>query len=88
MTNEVNKLIWPSTNGIGLVDEAAWENTVDIALNTKNETGKTIITDRAARDRVHERVRAEGARRAGGRRRRREGRRIQARDVTLKEGGQ
>jgi NitT/TauT family transport system substrate-binding protein len=44
MTNEVNKLIWPSTNGVGLIDEAAWKNTVDIALNTKNETGATIIT--------------------------------------------
>jgi hypothetical protein len=44
MTNEVNTLIWPSTNGIGLIDEAAWKNTVDVALNTKNETGATIIT--------------------------------------------
>ncbi len=44
MTNEVNKLIWPSTNGIGVIDEAAWDQTVDIALNTKNETGATIIT--------------------------------------------
>ncbi|WP_022887224.1 ABC transporter substrate-binding protein [Glaciibacter superstes] len=44
MTNEVNKLIWPSTNGVGLIDEAAWASTVDIALNTKNETGATIIT--------------------------------------------
>lgn len=44
MTNEVSKLIWPSTNGVGLIDEAAWDNTVDIALNTKNETGATIIT--------------------------------------------
>lgn len=44
MTNEVNKLIWPSTNGIGMIDEEAWQNTVDIALNTKNETGATIIT--------------------------------------------
>jgi len=44
MTNEVNKLIWPSTNGIGIIDEGAWQNTVDIALNTKNETGATIIT--------------------------------------------
>ncbi|MDJ0325445.1 ABC transporter substrate-binding protein [Cryobacterium sp. PH31-AA6] len=44
MTNEVNKLIWPSTNGVGLIDEAAWKNTVDIAMNTKNETGATIIT--------------------------------------------
>ncbi|TFB75381.1 ABC transporter substrate-binding protein [Cryobacterium glaciale] len=44
MTNEVSKLIFPSTNGVGLIDDAAWANTVDIALNTKNETGATIIT--------------------------------------------
>ncbi|GAA3544281.1 nitrate ABC transporter substrate-binding protein [Aeromicrobium flavum] len=44
MTNEVNKLIWPSTNGVGLIDEAAWKRTVDIALGTKNETGATIIS--------------------------------------------
>ena len=44
MTNEVNKLIWPSTAGIGMVDEGAWKQTVDIALGTKNETGATIIS--------------------------------------------
>jgi NitT/TauT family transport system substrate-binding protein len=44
MTNEVSKLIFPSTSGVGLIDEAAWANTVDIALNTQNETGATIIT--------------------------------------------
>lgn len=44
MTNEVNKLIWPSTNGVGLIDEEAWAGTVEIALGTKNETGATIIT--------------------------------------------
>lgn len=44
MTNEVSKLILPSTNGVGLIDETAWANTVDIAMNTKNETGGTIIT--------------------------------------------
>lgn len=44
MTNEVNKLIWPSTSGIGMVDEAAWKQTVDIALGAKNETGATIIS--------------------------------------------
>ncbi|MDJ0377284.1 ABC transporter substrate-binding protein [Cryobacterium sp. PH31-L1] len=44
MTNEVSKLIFPSTNGVGMIDEAAWANTVDIAMNTKNETGATIIT--------------------------------------------
>ena len=44
MANEVNKLIWPSTNGVGVIDEGAWAQTVDIALNTENETGATIIT--------------------------------------------
>jgi NitT/TauT family transport system substrate-binding protein len=46
MTNEVNKLIWPSTTGgIGLVDEAAWDATVEMALQTSNETGATIISE-------------------------------------------
>jgi NitT/TauT family transport system substrate-binding protein len=44
MTNEVSKLIFPSTNGVGLIDQAAWKRTVDIARNTKNETGATIIS--------------------------------------------
>jgi NitT/TauT family transport system substrate-binding protein len=45
MANEVNKLIWPSTNGVGVIDQAAWDQTVEIALDTKNETGSTIITE-------------------------------------------
>jgi len=45
MANEVNKLIWPSTNGVGIIDDAAWAQTVDIALNTENETGATIISE-------------------------------------------
>ncbi|WP_345454262.1 ABC transporter substrate-binding protein [Nocardioides marinquilinus] len=45
MTNEVNKLIWPSTNGIGVIDDGAWAQTVEIAKSTQNETGATIITD-------------------------------------------
>ena len=44
MTNEINKLIWPSTAGIGTISDTAWKQTVDIALGTKNETGATIIT--------------------------------------------
>jgi NitT/TauT family transport system substrate-binding protein len=44
MTNEVNKLIWPSTAGAGTIDDAAWKQTVDIAMGTKNETGATIIS--------------------------------------------
>jgi NitT/TauT family transport system substrate-binding protein len=30
--NEINKLIWPSPAGIGIMDEAAFERTVDVAL--------------------------------------------------------
>ena len=45
MTNETNKLLWPSTNGVGMIDEAAWKQTVEIALGTKNETGATIISE-------------------------------------------
>lgn len=44
MTNEVNKLIWPSKNGIGLINSDEWDQTVQIALGTKNDTGSTIIT--------------------------------------------
>jgi NitT/TauT family transport system substrate-binding protein len=44
MANEVNKLIWPSTNGIGLINQDQWDQTVGIALETANETGATIIT--------------------------------------------
>ncbi len=42
--NEVNKLIWPSTNGVGAVDKAAYDQTVKIAQGTKNLEGKTVLT--------------------------------------------
>jgi NitT/TauT family transport system substrate-binding protein len=32
MMNEINGLIWPSPNGIGQFDQAAWDNTVNIAV--------------------------------------------------------
>ena len=44
MMNEVNKLIWPSPLGIGVVDPALWQQTVDVALNTLNADEVTIIT--------------------------------------------
>ena len=44
MTNEVNKLIWPSTEGIGMVRSSLWDQTVKIAEGTKDNTGATIIT--------------------------------------------
>jgi NitT/TauT family transport system substrate-binding protein len=45
MTNEVNKLIWPSTSGVGTINQDQWDQTVDIAMNTKDDTGSTIITE-------------------------------------------
>ena len=42
--NEVNKLIWPSPQGIGMVDKAAWNRTVQIAQNTKNADGQTVLS--------------------------------------------
>ncbi len=45
MVNETNKLIWPSPEGIGVIDEEAWNRTVELALATENETGAKIITE-------------------------------------------
>lgn len=45
MVNETNKLIWPSPEGIGVIDEEAWNSTVELALKTVNETGAKIITE-------------------------------------------
>jgi NitT/TauT family transport system substrate-binding protein len=42
--NEINKLIWPSPNGIGIVDKTAWDQTVKIAQQTKNQDGDTVLT--------------------------------------------
>ena len=32
MMNEINPLVWPSPNGIGIMDPAKWQQTVDVAL--------------------------------------------------------
>ncbi|MFZ1489039.1 MAG: ABC transporter substrate-binding protein [Ilumatobacteraceae bacterium] len=42
--NEVNKLIWPASGGVGFIEEEAWDRTVDIATNTKNLDGQTVLT--------------------------------------------
>ena len=42
--NEVNKLIWPATGGVGVIDSAAWDRTAKIAQETKNLEGKTVLT--------------------------------------------
>lgn len=48
--NEVNKLIWPSPNGIGFIDQAAWDQTVEVALTAKNLDGATVITEEPSAD--------------------------------------
>lgn len=45
MVNETNKLIWPAENGIGVIDEEAWNRTVDGALSAVNESGASPITE-------------------------------------------
>jgi NitT/TauT family transport system substrate-binding protein len=43
-TNEVNKLVWPSPEGVGVIDTDAWEQTVEVAKTAKNLEGSTVIT--------------------------------------------
>ena len=42
--NEINKLIWPAPNGVGMIDSAAWDRTVQIAMDTPNLEGTTVLT--------------------------------------------
>jgi len=42
--NEVNKLVWPSPMGAGMIDAAAWDRTVTLAQGTKNLEGSTVLT--------------------------------------------
>ncbi len=44
MMNEVNKLIWPAPAGIGTIDEADWNRTVEISQSTPNLDGATVLT--------------------------------------------
>lgn len=34
MMNEINPLIWPSPDGIGMLDSAQWDQTVEISLES------------------------------------------------------
>jgi NitT/TauT family transport system substrate-binding protein len=46
MMNETNRLIWPSPDaGAGTVEQDAWDQTVEISLNTNNADGTTVITE-------------------------------------------
>jgi NitT/TauT family transport system substrate-binding protein len=43
--NEVNKLIWPApAAGAGTIDEAAWNQTVQVARTAVNADGQTVLT--------------------------------------------
>ncbi len=42
--NEVNKLIWPADGGVGFIDQAAWDRTVEIAQSSPNLDGATVLT--------------------------------------------
>src|SRR5690606_34180215 len=43
IANETNKLIWPAPNGVGVVDAAAWEQTVAGALAAVTTQGQHLI---------------------------------------------
>jgi NitT/TauT family transport system substrate-binding protein len=42
--NEINQLIWPAESGVGFIDQAAWDRTVQIAQETPNLEGATVLT--------------------------------------------
>ena len=44
MMNEVNKLIWPSPAGVGVIVPELWAQTVAVAVDTLNADEVTIIT--------------------------------------------
>jgi len=42
--NEINKLIWPAADGVGYIQPAAWDRTAQLAQETKNLEGTTVLT--------------------------------------------
>ncbi|WP_168626596.1 MULTISPECIES: ABC transporter substrate-binding protein [unclassified Cryobacterium] len=87
MVNETNKLIWPAENGIGFIDEEAFNRTVEAALSAVNETGARLITEEPPAtawtneyiERAHQELEGEGLDLTG------EG--FSPIQVTLEEGG-
>ncbi len=43
--NEINQLIWPADAGVGTLDTAAWDRTVEISMSTQNLEGTTVLTE-------------------------------------------
>jgi NitT/TauT family transport system substrate-binding protein len=42
--NEINQLIWPAPDGVGVINQEAWDRTVEIAQTTPNLDGATVLT--------------------------------------------
>jgi NitT/TauT family transport system substrate-binding protein len=42
--DEINQLIWPAPEGVGVINQDAWDRTVEIAQNTPNLEGTTVLT--------------------------------------------
>ena len=66
--NEINKLIWPSASGIGILDMTAWNQTVTIAQAAKNLEGKTVLTkapDATAEDMTYAKAAVDALKKAG-----------------------
>jgi NitT/TauT family transport system substrate-binding protein len=42
--NEINKLIWPSPEGVGRMVQADWDQTVELSMTTPNLEGTTVLT--------------------------------------------
>ena len=42
--NEINQLIWPAPDGVGVINQEAWDRTAEIAQNTPNLEGTTVLT--------------------------------------------
>jgi NitT/TauT family transport system substrate-binding protein len=57
MVNEINKLIWPNENGIGVMNQADYDTTVQIATDykiVKNDPGDGVYTTEYAEAAVKE----------------------------------
>src|SRR5262249_35831329 len=48
--NEINKLIWPSPNGAGMIDKTAWDQTVKISQETKSQDGAPVRSKEPSAD--------------------------------------
>jgi NitT/TauT family transport system substrate-binding protein len=48
--NQINQLIWPAPDGVGVINQAAWDRTVEIAQTTPNLEGTTVLTAPPAAD--------------------------------------